>query len=503
MARVAKQVVYKPDTIMGLLNSWAASAIAGSNVPANKTLQYFAAPDSKEAFLPNAPAMYGLLNSLQGSLRQHMSGTRANYNSFMSMYSRWKKDYADWNKWEEEINANPKANVHTRFSDEYMDARDALSRPVTGWVSYEAWLQVLGKAGVLDRQVITSIPRHYQGIRENLMRMYKEWLALADRVEPEPERRVEAKDDTLLMLGNRAARGGLSMPKEVFDVVGTVPEVTGLVLTGLLEDNAIFNGYAVRGDIDGSVSGCIFMNCIFMDVVFRGNMDNAVFIGCDFEGDCRMAMKITSENLVFKKCNGSLDMANRTLTGLCMYSCGGMTVNIRRSCISKSHIVDGWVSCGRLEKDRTDWDAPCIAPRAMLKATWDNGGLVFDSRGVKASDLNDSVISSVSAAMFSAAQRMALVVHPENGAIQRLGEVAESLFEEYGLSTRDITLYRYEVPSQETIDSISRTEEVRTRSRGAAKEVDADATPPKEEVNPLEAIVLAEYEEAQRQQSEE
>ena len=191
MARIAKQMVYTPTTIMQLLDAWKNATIRGSNIPHGETLLYFALPDKAESFTPNAPAAYGLVDCMRGSMRQHFAGTRANYNSFMSMFSRWKKDFADKEAWDKEIAANPKANVHTKMSTEYADMVMMLQRPVTGWVSYEAWLLILGKAGVLDPAVITAVPRHLQSIRENMQRMYREWMELEDKLEAERLERLK------------------------------------------------------------------------------------------------------------------------------------------------------------------------------------------------------------------------------------------------------------------------------------------------------------------------
>ena len=44
MARVAKQTVYTPKTIMQLLNQWDDHRPVGMNVPHNKTLRMYALP---------------------------------------------------------------------------------------------------------------------------------------------------------------------------------------------------------------------------------------------------------------------------------------------------------------------------------------------------------------------------------------------------------------------------------------------------------------------------
>lgn len=493
MARVAKQTVYTPKTIMQLLNQWDDHRPVGMNVPHNKTLRMYALPDSGEEFKPNAAAMYGLLDCLKGSMRQHVAGTRANYNSFMSMFSRWKKDFAAFQEWREEITEHKR--VDELQSKEFLSAREALDRPVTGWISYEAWLQILGKAGVLDPAVIAAIPRTMQSARENMARMTREWMELEDKIEPDMRPAVSRTAELPGMVGKTIVRGGVTMPEAVFDVVATIPEIDGVTLDGLAQDNSVFTGYSVTNDVRAELAGRVFVNCIFRDVTFRGGMDGVTFIACDFEGECRIASGVSAENMLFKKCatpDGVLVMKNLTLTGLRMYQCPGFRVDVSRACVSKSHIVDGWVDCGRKQHEKGMWEqAPRVAPRTIHDAVWESGGLLYDVRGVAAKDLNDNMVMSAVLAALPSSVRMTMVKDPGGtGAVMRCGEAAELLFEENGLDTRELSQYQWEVARNDELVESARLESLRLQRRGTARAQEVERERHDAPANPLEEIVL-------------
>lgn len=494
MARIAKQMVYTPTTIMQLLDAWKNAAIRGSNIPHGETLLYFALPDKAESFTPNAPAAYGLVDCMRGSMRQHFAGTRANYNSFMSMFSRWKKDFADKEAWDKEIAANPKANVHTKMSTEYADMVMMLQRPVTGWVSYEAWLLILGKAGVLDPAVITAVPRHLQSIRENMQRMYREWMELEDKLEPDTVPPLRHEPEMAGIVGDAFVRRDVSMTQEMFDVVASTKEIGGVTIDGMVKDTGVFVGYAVRDDIRESLTGCWFVNCIFTNVVFRGTMDGVVFVGCDFLGDCRLAAGVSAENMTFKKCqtlDGPLHMPNLTLTGLRMFQCGGMKINIKRSGVSKSHIVDGWVDCGRKEQDKALWDGvERIAPRSVHESVWVNGGLNYDTKGVPADELTATLLSSAAACVLSGSVRTAMVKNPINGSIVRCGEAAEYLLSDGGLTTLELSLYQWDRATDKELKAAAGLEALRTVRRGEAAVETVPIERKDAPANPLEELIL-------------
>lgn len=483
MARATKQIIYRPDTIIGLLNRWDSLRPLGANVPKSKTLRMFGLPDSREEFTPNAAAMYGLLQGLSGSIRQHFAGTRANYNSFMSMYSRWKRDLEDFLQWKSEIAQHKRSEE--LLSPEYTAARDALDKPATGWVSYEAWLQMLGKAGVLDPAIIAAVPRTMMAARENMMRMYQEWLELEDAIEPSAATVPTHEAQMPGLVGKELVRGDVAIPEQIYNAVADVPEIEGITLDGMVEDTAIFNSYSVRNDIRANISGRVFINCVFNGVTFRGDTDGAMFIACDFVGDCRVVTGKNAENMTFKKCvtvDGVLSMPNTSLTGLRMYQCGGMKVNVRRACIGNSHIVDGWVDCGRAAHEKALWDGiERVAPRTINNAVWENGGLIYDVRGVpvatsEAAKATDAAfITATINAVIPANTRLQMVRNPRaGGTISRCGAVAEQVFEEDGIDTRELFNYPWELADERQLEEQAHLDSLRTRARGTAKTVDAE-----------------------------
>ena len=174
-----------------------------------------------------------------------------------------------------------------------------------------------------------------------------------------------------------------------------------------------------------------------------------------------------------------------------MFQCGGMKINIKRSGVSKSHIVDGWVDCGRKEQDKALWDGvERIAPRSVHESVWINGGLNYDTKGVPADEVTGPLLSSAVACVLSGSVRTAMVKDPLNGSIVRCGEAAEYLLSDGGLTTLELSLYKWDRATDKELKAAAGLEALRTVRRGEAavetlphKRKDAPA-------NPLEEIVL-------------
>lgn len=474
MARVAKQTEHTPRTITGLLSRWESIELSGTNVYPGQTPLDYALPASKEAFTPNAHLMYLLIKTLGGSIRQHFAGSGANYNSFMSMYSRWKKDSADL----ADTTARYKAakNVQALASEEYIKARDDLLLDVAGWVSYESWLRMLGKARVLSAPVINAVPQHDRRSRDALLRMSREWAALEDvGIEDVPASVGESLPTVEIKLG---VRRGVAMPDSLLAAVTAVPAVTGADIDGMAAKNDVFTGYNIAGDIREALTGRVFVNCVFNDVTFRGDMTGVTFILCDFMGDCKIATGTGADGLTFKNCGtdgGELGLANLTLTGLRMYQCDGMKVNIRRSGVTNSHITDGWIDCGRAAVDADDLDAPRIAPRTVAGAQWQNGGLDFDLRSIPLAEVNANTSESLVLAVVPAAMRVCMVRY--DGVIDSCSAAAEVMLADQLLSTRTVASHEWEVVTSDEAREVMEEESRRRAQRRTPRTVQADPAP--------------------------
>lgn len=479
MARIAKQTEYNARTVAGLLTRWQAIPVAQTNIRADKPALDFAVPVSAAEFTPNAHLMYLLLRALSGSIRQHFADSGANYNSYMSMYSRWKKDAQDFLDYQAEIAGYPDKHMQSveRASEHYIKTRDDLYKSVEGWVSYEAWLRILGKSRVLSAPVIAAIPRSMPVVRERLQRMYREWVELGGLAEEAASVSVAEPLPTVgIKLGSR---GDVSISKESLDAVGNVPAMSGAALDKLLvpgegnRSSDVFIGHIIEGEVTEAVAGCVFVNTIFRDVIFRGAMTGATFIACDFEGECRIMHGVDASEMTFKNCvtrDGVLGLANVTLTGLRMFQCGEMKLNVKRSGITNSHITDGWIDCGRLPEDRDNDAAERIAPRTVNNATWQNGGLDFDMRNVPYSETSGNAGLSMVLTLVPAATRVTLVHNPINPAIvDSCGDIAEGLLLDHFWSTKQLALTKWQVADQD--EELLRIEEAQRRKqarRGAA-----------------------------------
>lgn len=482
MARIAKQTEYNAQTIAGLLKRWQAIPADMTNITGDKLPLDFAVPKSREAFTPNAHLMYQLLRALSGSVRQHFAGTGANYNSFMSMYSRWKLDRRDFQDWQAEISRYPDkhAALVATNSDAFIKARDDLRlKSVEGWVSYEAWVRMLGKARVLSAPVIATIPRSLPRVREGLQRMYGEWLAMTDTGE---EAHAEPVDDSLPVVGIKlGSRGDVAIPAAIWNAVATVEEQDGAVFDTEVSGNDCIIAWCVRGDVRASLAGRVFINCIFKDVTFHGSLAGATFILCDFEGDCKLATGIDAEGITFKKCqtlDAPLGMANLTLTGLRVFQCDGMRMNLRRSGVTNSHVTDGWVDCGRRPEDAGMTDAERVAPRTVTGSVWQNGGLDYDLQRVPDSEINDNTGEGLVKVLVAPASRVVTVHSPVHaGALDNCAAVAESLLMDRLWTTRKVAMYQWQVASEDEMRALMEEGERRLRGRRTAQTEPAPAVP--------------------------
>lgn len=469
MARVTVQMIHDASSIYGVLSRWENAkpimSAGRKEVDTLPGLQFLAMPHDKASFRPTAADMYELVSGLQGSIRQHFAGTGANYNSFMSMYSRWRKTYDFYVE-------SRQAEIKAGRGEMYMDAsvlemRDKLAQPVTGWVSYESWLIMLGKAGVLDPATIGGIPARYSVQRENLFRMANEYMELDNG---EGAATVEEEKGGIGQLLPVVGPGALSAgkvftPQDVFELVAQLPVISGAAVDGM-QDTTVFTASTIEGAIRESVAGKLFVNCLFKGVAFRGDISGAAFIQCDFEDDCRISPEVAAENVTFKDCAGVLSMPNQSMSGLRLYQCGGLALNVRRAGLAKSHIVGGWVKC--LSTDgRT-------APRTVLGSTWTDGGLVFDCVDVPENERRTLTRGIVETLVPDSMRTMLVtrLIDGPDGQTEsepvRCGMRAEMLIDDEEISTAKLAVYPWHAASQEALALAAKRASLASAQSGGA-----------------------------------